>query len=505
MKSPRSLRAATTAAALSALALAPLAGRAQTAPSDDIAALREQIRQLDQKLRVLERNSELKDEATTAAAQKAVKVSADAKGFGLASADKSFELKFKLMAQFDSRVFLDYDGAANRDGFFLRRIRLPFTGSISNIDFNVTPELGANALSATSTTVGLIDAWVNVKLIPEFNIKAGRSPSPVGLEPGANRHFIESPFVNTLLPNRDLGIEANGSIDGGLVDYRVGAYIGTRNNTQSFSTDDADGDKTAAGRLTVAPFFAVKESPLSKLSFGIGASHGNERGSITASTTVTGIQNYVSNGQQTLLTIPSAFVQSTTKGNKASGTSIIADGDHTRISPSLEWYTGTPFSLVAEYAIEKQDYLYRKQSAGTGISNAGIVGAVNTRRFDGETTAWRVSAGYVLTGEEATKNGVNPLSPFKWGADSWGAFEVVGRLSGVDYADSLYDTALGGLSPTANATGAFAYGAGLNWYFNNNFRVLFNVEKTELEGGGAGTSGALSDELYFFTRLQLSF
>lgn len=66
MKSPRSLRAATKAVALSALALAPLAGRAQTAPSDDIAALREQIRQHDQKLRVLERNSELNDEAATA-------------------------------------------------------------------------------------------------------------------------------------------------------------------------------------------------------------------------------------------------------------------------------------------------------------------------------------------------------------------------------------------------------------------------------------------------------
>ncbi len=505
MKSPRSFRDAATAVALSTLALAPLAGRAQTAPADDISALREQIRQLDQKLRVLERNNELKDEAATAAAQKAVKVTADAKGFGLTSADKSFDLKLKLMAQFDSRTFLDHEGAANRDGFFLRRIRLPFTGTISNVDFTVTPELGANALSSTSTTVGLIDAWVNVKLIPEFNIKAGRSPSPVGLEPGANRHFIESPFVNTLLPNRDLGIEANGSFNGGFVDYRAGAYIGTRNNTQSFSTDDADGDKTAAGRLTVAPFFADKESPLSKLSLGVGASHGNERGSISASTTVTGIQNYVSNGQQTLLAIPGAFVESNAKGNKASGTSIIADGDHTRISPSLEWYTGTPFSLVAEYAVEKQDYLYRRQSAGTGNATTGTVGAVNTRRFDGETTAWRVSTGYVLTGEEATKNGVTPFAPFKWGADSWGAFELVGRLSGVDYAESLYDAAHGGLSPTANATGAFAYGAGLNWYFNNNFRVLFNVEKTKLEGGGAGTAGALSDELYFFTRLQLSF
>jgi phosphate-selective porin OprO/OprP len=64
-------RAAAYAAALSAIAFAPFTAQAQSAAAspDDVAALREQIRLLDQKLRTLERNLELKDETAAAEAQ----------------------------------------------------------------------------------------------------------------------------------------------------------------------------------------------------------------------------------------------------------------------------------------------------------------------------------------------------------------------------------------------------------------------------------------------------
>ena len=478
---PHALRRTLVASVLTAILAAP--AFAQTA--SDVEALREQIRQLDQKLRVLERNLELKDETAAADAKKAVKVSADAKGFGITSADKSFDLKLKAIAQFDARFFLD-DGIKNRDGFFLRRIRLPFTGTISNVDFNITPELGANAISSTTTTVGLIDAWFNVKFTPAFNIKAGRFPTAIALEPGSNRHFIESPFVNTLLPNRDIGIEANGTFQDGLVDYRVGFFSGSRNNTQSFSTDEADGDKTLAGRLTVAPFKSV-DGALSKLSLGLGGSSGNQRGVGTIGG-ANGLQNIVTNGQQTLLSFRSA----------TTGNGVIANGDQVRLSPSLEWYGGTPWSLVGEYAYEKQDY-------------TRYTGAVKGTSFTGVNTAWRATVGYVLTGEEATKAGVAPLSPFSVENGTWGAFEVVARLSAIDLDDKFFTTATGGqggnINRFTNASGAFAYGLGLNWYFNRNFRVMLNVEKTEFEGGGnaLATGGTKTDELYAFSRLQLSF
>ena len=461
---------------------------AQPASTDDLNALREQIRLLDQKLRVLERNQELKNETAVAAAKKQTVVSASDKGFIITSAEKDFSIKLGVLAQFDSRFFFD-DGVPNRDGFFLRRIRTPLSGTVGGIyDFTITPELGANAIASTSTTVGLIDAWFSARLSPVFGLKVGRFISPVALEPGSNRHFIESPFVNTLLPNRDIGAEAFGTVAAGFVDYRVGVYNGTRNNTQTFSSDEADGDKTVAGRLTVAPFKKA-EGALSKLSLGVGGSVGNQRGVATTVTSATGLQNIVTNGQQTLLSFR----------NTTSGNGVIANGDQVRISPSIEWYTGTPWSFVGEYAIEKQDY---RRVTGTTLNNA----------FSGTNTAWRATVGYVLTGEEATKNGVTPAAPFNFENGTWGAFELVARVSGIDLADELFDSAVAGggaLSRTTNATSAFAYGAGLNWYLNRNVRLLFNVERTEFEGGGkpnaTSTNGVADDELYFFTRFQLSF
>lgn len=448
---------------------------------------------LDGKIAVLEKKQAITDADATQVARTTPKLTAGPAGFGITSPDKAFDLRFKALAQFDSRFFFD-DGVPNRDGFFLRRIRTILAGSVANTDFNITPELGANALSSTSSTVGLIDAWFNVKLDPAFNIKAGRFASPVTLEPGANRHFMESPFVNTLLPNRDIGAEANGTVASGYVDYRLGVFSGTRNNTQAFSTDESDGDKKVAGRITVAPF-KKKEGALAGLSIGLGAGAANIRGSNNVGG-ANALQNISTNGQQTLLSFR----------NTTTGVGVIADGDQLQLSPSIEWYTGTPWSFVGEYAYEKQDY--------SRLTAAPAGSTVNTvaNSFEGENSAWRATVGYVLTGEEATKTGVTPASPFNFSKGTWGAFELVARVSGIDLADELFTPGAlggGGLSETTNATRAFAYGLGLNWYLNRNLRILANAEKTEFEGGGlpnaANNNGVADDELYFFTRLQFSF
>jgi len=476
---------AVAAALFAALAFVPAGAlQAAAASSDEVAALREQIRKLDQQLRILERKSELKDEAAAADAAKAVKPVADSKGFGLTAGDKSFDLRFKFLGQFDARTYLDSDGAPNRDQFLLRRARAWFQGTVANVyDFAIVPEFqgGTNG----STTVGVVDAWVAARLSPSFGVKAGKFASPVALEPGANRHFIESPYVNTLLPNRDLGIEFFGKLADDYLEYRAGIYAGSANNTTGFggnNPDLVDGDRSFAGRVTAYPFKSLKDSIASKLSISLGGSAGNDNGDATIGGT-SGLSNIVTNGQQTLVSFRSA----------SSGNGVIAWGRHYRINPAIEWYTGTPFSTVAEYAWEQQHY--RRQ-----------VGAAANNTFTGENKAWRVTTGWVLTGEEATKAGVSPSSPFKLGS-GWGAFEVVARLNGIRVADELFAPAStgGALSRTTNATGAFAYGLGLNWYLNSNVRVLFNAEKSELRDGGAGTAGALSDELYAFTRLQISF
>jgi len=200
-----------------------------------------------------------------------------------------------------------------------------------------------------------------------------------------------------------------------------------------------------------------------------------------------GLQNIVTNGQQTLLSYR----------NATTGNGVIANGRHVQLSPSIEWYPGNPWSFVGEYASEKQTF-------------TRYVGAVANNTFDATSTAWRATIGYVLTGEEATKSGVTPSAPFNFENGSWGAFELVGRVSGIDLGNELFYTGAqggGNLNKYTNATGAVAYGAGLNWYLNKNVRLLFDVEKTDLTYGGspAATGGAKADELYWFSRFQLSF
>ncbi len=463
--------------ALSLLAIGSTGIHAQQASPDELQTLREQVRLLDQKVKVIERKQELKDEDSAAKAKTTASVTAGASGFTITSADKAFDLKLKALAQFDSRHFLD-DGASNRDAFLLRRIRLITAGTVAGFyDFNITPELGAG--TNNTSTVALWDAFFAARFSPQFGVRVGKFASAVGLEPGANRHFIESPFVNMLQPNRDLGAEIFGALGGGFVEYRLGAFIGAANTTTSFggaAADNLDGDRTLAGRITITPFKKVG-GVISKLSFGIGASRGNEVG--TAGSNISnGLSNIASNSQQAIFSY---------------GAVLYSNGDHTRISPSVEWYAGTPFSLAAEYALEKQDI---------AVNVAGL-----TRTFN--NSAWRASAGWVLTGEEATKAGVTPKNPFAKGA-GWGAFEVVARVSGLSLDSKLFHAVSddgAGLGSTTNATGAFAYGVGVNWYLNRNVRFLLNAEQTQFDDAKtpAAQIGARDDELAVIARVQLSF
>lgn len=461
--------------ALSLLAIGTTSIRAQQS-ADELSTLREQVRLLDQKLKVIERKQELKDEDAAAKAKTASAATASAGGFAITSADKTFDLRLKALAQFDARFFLD-DGARNRDAFLLRRTRLIFSGTVAGLyDFNLTPELGGG--TNNSTTVALWDAFLAARFSPYFGIRAGKFPSAVGLEPGSNRHFIESPFVNTLLPNRDLGVELFGAFGGGWVEYRLGAFNGAANNTTNFggaSADYADGDKTVAGRLTLVPF-KKSDGAISKLSFGLGASRGNERG-VAGTNISNGLSNISSNAQQAIFSY---------------GATLYANGTHTRISPSIEWYTGTPLSFVAEYSLEKQEI---------AVNAAGL-----TRSF--ENSAWRVNAGWVLTGEEGAKAGVTPKNLF--GKDGWGAFEVVARVSGLELDKKLFHPVSedgAGLNRVNNATGAFAYGVGINWYLNRNVRFLINAEQTKYDDAKTPTAqvGAQDDELAIIARFQLSF
>jgi phosphate-selective porin OprO/OprP len=169
-------------------------------------------------------------------------------------------------------------------------------------------------------------------------------------------------------------------------------------------------------------------------------------------------------------------------------------GQRWRISPQL-YYNYGPFGLMGEFIAQKQ-----------GVNTAALgPGGGNT---SWEATAWNVTANYVLTGEEATLDGVVPREPFDPSAGTWGAWEMALRYDGIALGANMFrPVADGGLgaSATSNATAINGVSWGLNWYLNRIIRWGLTVEYNAFTGGGAPGTVVENNELGFLTRLQLMY
>ena len=91
--------------------------------ADTINGLKQQIEQLDQKVRILERNRELEKETADTKPKDAPKISIGEKGFSFGSAAGNFAINLRGVLQLDSRTFFKDGGIKGNDGFLLRRAR----------------------------------------------------------------------------------------------------------------------------------------------------------------------------------------------------------------------------------------------------------------------------------------------------------------------------------------------------------------------------------------------
>jgi phosphate-selective porin OprO/OprP len=142
------------------------------------------------------------------------------------------------------------------------------------------------------------------------------------------------------------------------------------------------------------------------------------------------------------------------------------------------------------------EYVISNQRVTKGAASANL-----------QNTSWQVSAGWVLTGEDATYTGVTPRHAFNPREGYWGAFQLVGRYAELDIDNDAFPIYA---NPLTSATDAQAWSVGLNWYLNKNIRVNTSFSRTTFTGGGgAGTSApaiiSRQPEEVLFTRLQLAF
>jgi len=418
----------------------------------------EKIERLDEEIQSLKRQRELDQEQVQQQANQSAQtakqttiVTAGPEGFAFKSADDSFELRIRGYAQADGRFYFNDKSNLGTDTFLMRRVRPILEGTVArDFDFRIMPDFG------NGSTV-LEDAYVEWHYWPWAKIRAGKAKVPVGLEwlqQDTWTAFAERGLPSDLVPQRDVGVQLSGDLFGGVFSYAVGVYNGVVDG--GIADVDTSDSKDGVAHIFIQPFRTTDIDPLKGLGFGAGASIGDEQ----SSSTTTNLASYKTVGQNTFFSF---------------GKGVAPDGLEYRLSPQGYYYWG-PVGLLSEYVIADQD-----------LKNGAY-------RHYMRNSAWQTDASFVLTGEDASYNGVTPRHPFDLRSGGWGAFEIAARYGDLHLDPSAFNTspAAAGArfaSPITAAQEAREWGVGLNWYLNRNIKFVLDYDVTYFDGG-AGTASA---------------
>jgi phosphate-selective porin OprO/OprP len=441
------------------------AAPAPAAPPARDTRLDDQLREVDQRTRVLERKLELADEETAKRTKETPTLATGDKGFSITSPDKSYVVKIKGLLQVDGRFFFDDPALKLKDQFLVRKARPYVDASLGNVaDFRIMADF-------TSPTSPIQDAYVDFRPWPFLKLRAGKFKSPVGLERLQNDaavKFAERSFASSVAPNRDVGFQLHGDILGGAIYYALAALDGAPDGA---SVDgDASYAKDFAGRLFFQPFKTDPYSIFNGLGFGVAGSTGNQRGSTAAP----GLSGYVTAGQQ-------SFFAYLTDSKDATNTPF-ANKRRERISPQLYYYVG-PFGLQAEYIVSRQTV--EKKGARVKLANQATL----------------VQASYVLTGDANSYDGVVVKDNFDPSKGTWGAVELSARYNELKIDDDTFPTFA---DANASAHRARGWAVALFWNWTRNLAWTFTYEQTFFEGGAAA-GGDRKTENILFTRAQVNF
>lgn len=414
-----------------------------SASANDIAALREQIAQLQSAIEKLEKQQ-----------NESPRIRAAANGLRADSPDGAFDFRVNGLVQLDSRYYLNSD-SPGENTFDLRRVRPTLQGTLGkNLGFRFTPEL--------SGTVRILDAYGDFTFAENTSLRFGNFKGPVGLERlqgGANLLFNERGFATEFTPARELGIQLQHSIGGGKAVLKGGVFNGALDGSNGAPGNSSNGSLAMAGSAFFQPFRGDSDSALRGLGFGIAASYENRDGN-------------------------AAFrIRSPNRLDVARNNNILEDGNAYRINPGLYYYNG-PFGLLAEYILSSRELHLAGNDANRYTSHA-----------------WTIGASYFLTGENNSYGRVNPTNPFEGvGNGGSGAWELALRYTGVSVDSNLFAD---GLLNNQQAEKAHSYSIGLNWYLTANLKALLSFDHTTYSDGATGFDRSSDNTI--LSRLQVAF
>ena len=375
--------------------------------------------------------------------------------FFIKSPDGQFSISPYGYVNTDYRAYKG-DGAPS-DTFVLRQARFGFQGSYgSHFDFAILADAAATSGSVVR------DVYLNWRYKPEFQFQAGQFKAPFGQETGigdTSLDFVERGFQSMLYPSaasayRSPGAAFHGDIDGGVMQYWIGAF-----NGKGYALTNTTNQPEVIGRLRFYPWRKTNSEWLKQLAFGGSVDFGRSRG-------LSGDQSF--NG-----TLPDAAYNFFPQ--------FAINGDIQRYNGEFTYLRGR-FALRGEYDQLDMDRtnIGSLQQGGLGFLSLPTIRA----------KAWDLSTTYLLTGEKRPENGTPRVNRPSFGPDTpggkgrgWGAWELAFRFTGVQANEpgaNLENYYTPGYVSTFNDhTDEFTFG--LNWYPNYWVKYVVNVGIDQLK------------------------
>ena len=144
-------------------------------------------------------------------------------------------------------------------------------------------------------------------------------------------------------------------------------------------------------------------------------------------------------------------------GRRPRRTARLSTASDLRVTPQAYYYVGS-FGALGEYVKVSQDVTRvtpTRACARTIARQHGVAGAV----------------GVVPDRRRRSVQGFTPTSTFSLDNGTWGAFELVARYHELDIDDDAFAGGAEFVRESATAASkASAWGVGLNWYLNQNYK-----------------------------------
>jgi phosphate-selective porin len=375
--------------------------------------------------------------------------------FFIRSPDGQFSISPYGYVNTDYRAY-DGDGAP-ANTFLLRNARFGFQGNYgSHFDF-------ALLVDAAATTGSVVrDVYLNARARPEFQFQAGQFKAPFAQETGigdTNLDFVERGFQSMLYPSaattyRSPGVALHGDIDGGIMQYWVGAF-----NGKGYAVANTTSEPEVIGRLRFYPWRKSKSDWFRQFAFGGSIDHARARG-------LSGDQSF---------------------------SGALPDGSYNffpqfAINGPIERYNGEFTYIKSRFALRGEYDQLNQFRQNVGSLQEGGLGFLSLPGITAK--AWDIGATYLLTGEKQPENGTPRVRRPLFGPDTpggqgrgLGAWEVAFRFTGIEAkepgANFLNYYTPGFVSAFNDHTDEFTFG--VNWYPNYWVKYQLNVNIDQLK------------------------